>query len=121
MRQPKIDRRRRYAEWVAACPERADLWKASPDAKWYLMREWSHQKPPIGHQEFGDRLKVSRQCVQLQLQYALPPSERVSDVVPPLLNIARQLPTSIMERVLQERYEEAAEEWQEEDCRVSAA
>lgn len=85
MRQPKIDRRRRYAEWVAACPERADLWKASPDAKWYLMREWSNQKPPIGHQEIGDRLKVSRQCVQLQLQYALPPSERVRAVVPPLL------------------------------------
>jgi len=32
-----------------------------------------------------------------------------------LLQIARQLPTSIMERVLQERFEEAAEEQQEED------
>ena len=33
----------------------------------------------------------------------------------PLLNVARQLPTAILERVLQERYEEAAGEWQEED------
>jgi len=33
-----------------------------------------------------------------------------------LLQIARQLPTDIMERVLQERFEEAAAEQQEEDC-----
>jgi len=46
--------------------------------------------------------------------FSIPPTGPSPDTYI-LLQIARQLPTSIMERVLQERYEEAAEEQQEED------
>lgn len=77
IRQPKINRRKRYAEWVAQDrfpPYRANLWKASRDVKWHLIKEWAHT---VSAGEISDRLKMSHANVIKQLQYALTPSQRV--------------------------------------------
>jgi len=102
-RQSKINRRKRYKEWVHSDPfppYRANLWQASADTKWSLMKEWASNN--ITHQEIGDRLKVSRQTVQLQLSYAKAPSMRVRTTCETDAPIEQSVRRKLVDKLAQE-------------------